>query len=531
MRTLLSLPILMLLVFDAKPVFSDVTGGPTQQELNRAAENTVDWLHVGHDYAGQRYISLDQINSHNANQLRPVCAYQAAVSESFYTNPLVYQGIMYLTTRFETLAIDARTCRLRWKRDHYPNGKPRVQANRGIAIKDGKVLRGTVDGRLVSMDSSTGEVLWERNIIGSAVKEEIVDMAPIVVDDIVIIGVAGSESGIRGWIGGFRLNDGTPVWRFNVIPNAGEQGSETWGNTAVLEKGGGGIWTPVVLDEEHGQLFIGTADPAPTLDGSTRPGDNLYTDSLVVLDVHTGKLLWYRQLFPHDLYDRGVTAGPLFTAKVRGQPRVLVAAAGKDGLLRVLDRETHEPLFETPVSKQLNEHVPPNETGVHVCPGITGGVLWNGPAYSPRTNLLYVPSVDWCTTYTIGGDPKQWFGHYFAGSVRWDPVETARGALTAVDASTGHVAWRYESNAPMVAAVTATGSDVLFTGEISGDFLTLNAKNGQVLYRFNTGGSVAGGVISYAIDKKQYVAAMSGGMTWFWQRPGGSATVFVFALP
>jgi alcohol dehydrogenase (cytochrome c) len=530
MRILISLPILGLLMLGAETAMSDVAIGPTQQELNRASENTADWLHVGHDYAGQRYVSLDQINLRNANELRPVCAYQAAVPESFYTNPLVYQGTMYLTTRFETLAIDARTCRLRWKRDHYPTGRPYVQANRGVAIADGKVLRATVDGRLVSMDSSTGKVLWERNIIGEP-KLGILDMPPVIDDGMVIIGVAGSESGIRGWIGGFRLSDGTPVWRFDVIPKAGEPGSETWGNGAALQEGGGGIWTPVVLDEEHGRLFVGTADPGPTLDGSTRPGDNLYTDSLVVLDVHTGKLLWYRQLFPHDLYDRGVTAGPLLTAKIHGKPRALVATAGKDGMLRVLDRETHELIFETAVSKQLNEHVPPSEAGVRVCPGVTGGVLWNGPAYSPRTNLLYVSSVDWCTTYTVGGDPKKWFGRHFAGSVNWDPVETARGVLTAVDASTGHVAWRYESNAPMVAAVTASRSDVLFTGEVSGDFLALDGQNGKVLYRFNTGGSVAGGVISYEIDKKQYAAAMSGGMTGFWQKPGGSATVFVFALP
>jgi alcohol dehydrogenase (cytochrome c) len=504
---------------------------PSQAALDDAAQNDADWLLPAHDYAGQHYVALTQINRRNAAQLRPLCAFQVGSIGSFYTSPLVYHSTLFLTSNYETLAVDARTCRLRWRTDHFPHDKPSIQANRGLAIQGGRLFRATWDGRLICMDADTGAVLWERHETAYPSIRESFDMAPLVDGDLVIIGVAGSEDGIRGWIGAFRVTDGSLVWRFDVIPKPGDPAADSWGNPQALDYGGGGIWTPVVLDPVRQELFVGTADPAPTFDGRQRPGNNLYTDSLVVLDARTGKLLWYRQLLPHDLYDRGVTAGPLYQVHIGGQLHTLVATSGKDGFLRVLDRDSHQELFSVPVSRQLNEHVAPTEDGVRVCPGLTGGVLWNGPAYSARTDLLYVPSVDWCTTYYLGGDPGKWLGRYFGGIARWDPVSESRGALTAVDAVTGAVKWRYVADAPMVAAVTATGSDLLLTGETSGNFLVLNAASGQVLYRFYTGGAVAGGVITYAIDGRQYIAVMSGGMTWFWQRPGGSATVFVFGLP
>lgn len=505
--------------------------GPIQATVDVAAQNDADWLLPAHDYAGQHYVALTQINPSNAAQLRPLCAFQVGSKGSFYTNPLVYHSTLFLTSIYETLALDARSCRPGWRTDHFPHDKPYIQANRGLAIQGGRLFRGTWDGRLISMNADTGAVIWERRETGYPAIREFFDMAPLIDGDLVIIGVAGSEDGTRGWIGAFRVTDGTPVWRFDVIPKPGDPAASSWGNPQALEHGGGGVWTPVVLDSVRQELFVGTADPAPTLDGRQRPGNNLYTDSLVVLDARSGKLLWYRQLFPHDLYDRGVVAGPLYETHIGGQLHRLVATSGKDGYLRVLDRDSHQELFSTLVSRQLNAHVDPTDDGVRVCPGVTGGVLWNGPAYSPRTGLLYVPSVDWCTTYYLGGDRRKWFGRYFGGMVRWDPVSDSRGALTAVDGVTGAVKWRYVSGAPMVAAVTATGSGLLLTGETSGEFLVLNATNGQVLYRFYTGGAVAGGVITYAIDGRQYVAVLSGAMTSFWQRPGGSATVFVFGLP
>ena len=225
------------------------------------------------------------------------------------------------------------------------------------------------------------------------------------------------------------------------------------------------------------------------------------------------------------------SSGPLFTSEVDGRERRLVATGGKDGVVRVLDRDSQELLYEVPVTSMLNEKAVPEEEGTRVCPGILGGVQWNGLSYSPRTDFLYAPAVDWCMTFYTGGDPAEWMGRHMGGKIDFGAGSDATGWLTALDASTGEVRWRYASDAPMVAAVVPTEGGVLLTGETSGDFLVLNDETGEVLYRFHTGGALSGGIVSYTLDGRQYVAATSGGMTPFWQRPGGSSTVFIFALP
>jgi alcohol dehydrogenase (cytochrome c) len=360
-------------------------------------------------------------------------------------------------------------------------------------------------------------------------------MPPLIFEDLVIIGPAGSEYGIRGWVGAFRLSDGEPVWRFNIIPAPGEPGSETWHIPQSAEHGGGATWTPFSLDPEAGRLYVATTNPAPDFAAQVRPGENLYTNSLVVLDARSGKLTWHKQLTARDTHDWDLTqAGPLFSTRIDGKMRDLVAAAGKDGILRVLDRRTHEILHETPVTTRENVDLPLTPEGVHACPGSLGGVQWNGAAYHPGTNFLYVPAVDWCSTFQVADEEVRFIpgSSYMGGSSALDPVATSRGWLNAIDASTGQVRWRYSSDAPMVGAVTATAGGIVLTGEISGDFLALDAVTGRVLHRFYTGGAIAGGVITYSVHGKQYVAVLSGGMTSFWERhTEGAASVFVFALP
>jgi alcohol dehydrogenase (cytochrome c) len=216
----------------------------------------------------------------------------------------------------------------------------------------------------------------------------------------------------------------------------------------------------------------------------------------------------------------------------RGGPRQVVVTAGKDGLLRLLDRRSHEVVHEVPVTSRLNVEAPITKEGVRACPGYLGGVEWNGPAFNPVTALLYVPAVDWCATFK-SADSVEYKpgGPYVGGEPELDSATTGTGWLTAVDAATGKVRWRYRSDSPMLAAVTTTSGGVLFTGETAGDFLTLDAKSGRVLHRFYTGGPLAGGVVTYEVRGKQYVAAASGSLAGFWKRPPGSATMFVFALP
>ncbi|MGH9938513.1 MAG: PQQ-binding-like beta-propeller repeat protein [Blastocatellia bacterium] len=507
--------------------------GPTQQELNAAPSNAADWLMSNHDYTGQRYVDLKQINRLNAASLRPACIYQAGDTKAFHSNPVVYRGVMYITTTYSTIALDATNCRVRWRHDWKRKSVEIYPPNRGAAIKDGRVVRATTDGYLFALDIETGKLLWERKVIATEKIEGSFNMAPVVFENLVLLGLGISEQGVKGWIGAFRLETGEPVWRFNTVPDDGEPGAETWGDPKVRKRGGGAVWAPLSLDPQAGLVYVPVANPAPDFLADVRPGANLYTNSLVVLDARTGKLKWHYQATPSDTHDWDLTqVSPLFTAAVGGKTRKLVALASKDGLLRVLDRETKEKLYETPVTTRTNVDVPLTTQGVYACPGVLGGVLWNGPAYNPNTNMLYTPAVDWCGKFIKAREDRFIPGQlYMGGMYIDDPIGKARGWLTAVDASTGKVAWRYESSKPMLAAVATTSADLIFTGEMTGDFLTLDARTGKVLYRFNTGGPMNAGVVTYAINGKQYVAAASGSASGFWRVAPGSSTVVIFSLP
>jgi alcohol dehydrogenase (cytochrome c) len=506
-------------------------GGPDQAMLS-AASSSSDWLHYTHDYAGSRYSPLDQINAGNASRLAPACMFQVGETDNFQTGPVVYAGTMYLTTAKSTIAIDAATCKPKWKHTWQLRGYPGWMRGRGVAIKDGRLVRGTTDGYLISLNAADGTLLWARRVAKSE-DGETFSMAPLVFEDLVIIGPAGSENNVQGWVGAFRLSDGSPVWRFNTVPKPGEAGYETWQNPKGIPMGGGAVWTSFSLDTSTGDLYVPVTNPSPDLPVQLRKGDNLYTNSIVCLDVHTGKRRWHRSLVPNDSHDWDVThASPLFTATVKGAPRRLVATAGKDGMLRTLDRETHEVLYEAPLTTIENATAPVTTTPSHVCPGVLGGVEWSDPAYLPGTNMIYTPAVDWCTTFAAYEEPRYIPGHdYLGGSVDLDPPEKAQGWVTAVDASTGEVKWKYRSTRPMVASVTATAGNLLLTGELSGNFLALDARSGDVLYRFNTGGAMGGGIVTYAVDGTQYIAAVSGTPSSFWvDQYGGSPTVVVLKL-
>jgi alcohol dehydrogenase (cytochrome c) len=518
-----------LVAGSAKPASAD----PTQNELNSAASSVSDWLLPNHDYAGTRYVDVKQINVRNASSLQPVAIYQAADANAFHNNPLVYRGVMYVATANSTMALDAATLKLKWRVDRKPRGPDGWLVNRGVGIKDGRVVRGTHDGYLLAYDASDGKLLWERAVLDRARREMGFSMAPLLYDDLIIIGPAGSEAGVKGWVGAFRLEDGQPVWRFNTVPDEGEPGAETWKDAAARATGGGSVWAPFSLDADKGVVYVPVSNPAPDLYTDSRLGNNLYTNSLLALDARTGKLQWYYQAVPADFHDWDLTqVSPLFEARVAGKVRKLVTTAGKDGLVHVLDRETREHLYEVPVTTRKNPDVPLNsEQGVYACPGVLGGVQWNGPAYNPPLNSLFVNAVDWCSTFRKAKEFRAGLGGFMGGTAALDPPERARGWLTAIDASTGNIRWKYESSRPMLAAVTTTSAGLIFTGELTGDFLVLDARDGKVLYRFNTGGPLNGGIITYAINGRQYIAVNSGNATGFWRAARASATVLLFALP
>lgn len=506
--------------------------GPTQAELESAQTSTDSWLYASHDYAGTRYVGLRQIKPSNAGSLRPVCIYRSEQASNVQTSPLVYNGIMYLTFARTTIAIDAVTCREVWTYVWQPKGHEISPTNRGAAIKDGRLIRGTADGYLIALDLGKGTLLWSREI-ASAASSQYISAPPLIYDDLVVIGPAGADFGPKNWVGAFKLSNGDAVWKFNLIPDPGEPGAQTWADQAALQHGGGSIWTPLSLDAKAGVLFVPVGNPAPDFYGAARPGDNLYTNSIVALDVRTGKLLWHRQTVPHDEHDSDLSqVSPLFTTRIAGTRRDVIAVSGKDGLLRLIDRASHGEYYKIEITTRTNVDAAPTVDGVHRCPGLLGGMEWSGPAYDPVHNSLFVPAVDWCGVFKKTADaPKAMKeAHYYGGSVTSDPRAQSKGWLTALDAATGKVRWKYASPTPLVAGVVATAGGVIFTGDLNNNFLALDARTGRKLYQFNTGGSIGGGVISYAHDGKQFVAATSGTVSAFF---GGSGlpAVIVFALP
>jgi alcohol dehydrogenase (cytochrome c) len=506
--------------------------GPTQDELLRAASDTGNWLTASKDFAGQRFVDLNQINAGNAARLRAVCIYRSNSANPTQTNPLVYKGVMYLTVDQSIVAIDAATCRERWTYNWQVKDQVLSPTNRGAALKDGRVVRGTADGYLIAVDMEKGTLLWSRKI-ADAGSSQYLSMPPLIVGDLVIYGPAGADWGAKNWIGAFKLENGEQVWRFNLVPEANEPGADSWTNPQAREHGGGSVWTPLSFDAEKGVVFVPVGNPSPDFYREVRPGSNLYTDAVVALDVKTGKLLWYRQFIANDMHDWDLSqVSPIFRAPVNGKTRNLMAVSGKDGLLRMLDRDSRELLYELAITTRENADAEPTVTGSRICPGLLGGMEWNGPAYNAKTNTLFVATVDWCGTFKKLESPPEFApnAHYYGGSVTPDARDKARGWLQAIDAGSGHMRWRQQWPTPLVAGITATSGGVLFTGDLNNDFLVIDARDGKTLYRFNTGGSVGGGVISYQIGGKQYVATTSGVVSGFFGGSGTSA-VIVFALP
>jgi alcohol dehydrogenase (cytochrome c) len=504
--------------------------GPTQKELNAGATSTRNWLYVNHDYSGARYVELDQINTSNAGQLRPMCVFQVGEDSSFQTGPIIYEGTMYVTTSRVTVALDATNCHPKWRHTWVLRAREVNRNNRGVALKDGYLVRGTPDGYLVALNSETGRLVWAVRAADSSLGEAFV-MPPLIYQDLILIGPAGSENAISGWVGAFRLSDGSPVWRFQTVPGATAAGSPSWGNPKQIKLGGGSVWTPFSLDPTTGELIVPVTNPAPGLTAYLRPGDNRYTNSAVVLDVHTGRLLWYKQMVPNDSHDWDLTqVSPLFSAELAGHRHRLLTTVGKDGILRTVDRDSHEIIYARPVTTIKNADAPVTPEGVVACPGVLGGVQWNGPALSRALNMLYVNAVDWCDKITADSEVRFIPGRDYQGGT-YEMLPDSHGWLTALDASTGAIRWRYRSKEPLVAAITVTKGNLVLTGELSGDFLVLDAHDGTELYRFNTGGPIGGGLATYEEAGIQYVAVMSGTASANLQiENGGAPTVLVFGL-
>lgn len=485
-----------------------------------------DWTSYNRDLTGTRYSPLAQITPQNAASLHHVCTLRLKEVGALQAGPLVENGTLYVTTANDTYAMNAATCRLLWTNTYTPADKVPFPVDRGAAIAGNRLIRGEDDGHLIAIDKRTGKTLW--NVAPARGSQgEFLSSAPIVWNNTVFIGTAGSDWGVKGRMMAFDPSNGRKLWTFTTIASGSDPNAKSWGSVRAQETGGGGMWTSYTLNPQTGRLFVSVANPAPDFAAGYRPGSNLYTDSLVVLDAKTGHLLWYYQMVPHDSHDWDMSApAVLFNAAGKS----IAAAAGKDGFLYGVDRNTHTLIYKTADVPIKNFNTPPTVKGISICPGVLGGSEWNGPALDRKDGLLITPMDDWCATLKLGSTRYVPGAFFFGGSDESGPYTEARGTLTATNAATGKIVWQYKAPAPMLAGVTPTAAGVTFTGCMNGDILAFESATGKLLYKNHTPGSIAGGVVTYAVNGKQYVAATSGNISRLTWGAQGKPSIVVYTI-
>lgn len=478
-----------------------------------------DWLMYNRTYKGERFSPLSQISAGNAHRLQPVCILQLGVLGAFQGSPLVYRGTGYVSTLYGVYAFDAATCEHKWNYIYSAGGQEGFVTSRGLALAEGKLFRGTSDGHLIALDAATGELLWDEHVADGA-KGYSLGAAPVVYQGRVIIGLSGGDYGLPGHVYAFDARDGRELWSFDTID------TDRWKKGA--EYGGGATWTTVAVDPKDGLVYIPVGNPAPDFLKDARPGDNLYSDSVVAVSVDSGKVVWYVQQLSADYHDWDTAAAPVLYEQ---KGRRFMAVATKAGFLFIYDRDTHQQVARVSVVPRLNDERPLTETPLRVCPGAVSGVEWNGPAYDPVSKLIFVNSIDWCSLYTKR-DPEGWKPHtqYLEAKIAMDPFEKARGWTRAFDAATGKERWARPAPMPMVGAVTPTAGGILLSGGGDGHFLVLGERDGKVLYDFNVGAAISGGIATYIVGERQYVAVASGGFGLLPYGVVGAPSVAVFAL-
>ena len=466
------------------------------------------WLTYNNRLDGQRFSPLKEITPANAAQLGEVCRVAIDGPTTFHAGLIVVDGVIYTNTGRQTLALDAATCAVRWKYTYTPDEDRASPSSRGLAVMDGRVFRGTGDARLIALDAATGKLLW-KNVIGTSRLGESASGAPLAWQGVVFMGIAGSELGIRGRVMAYDAQTGKELWRFNTIPMGTDKGAETWKKPQTAKTGGGGVWGALSLDPSTGELFVPVGNAWPDIDKAYRPGANLFTDSIVVLDARTGALKWWHQVAAEDWQDLDLVAAPVLyrDSKIRD----IVAFGGKDGYVTGVDRDTHQQIFRTPVTTVVQAPKDPTPEGIKTCPGYAGGVEWNGPALDRLNNTLITGAVDVCFLVKLGTTKYVAGEAVFGGAI--EPVGESSGWLTAMDSETGAVRWKYHAEKPVIAGVTPTAGGVTITGDLAGNLLVFNSKTGELVHKAKTGGAMAGGVVTYELSGKQYVAFASGNIS------------------
>ncbi|MGA8600376.1 MAG: PQQ-binding-like beta-propeller repeat protein [Beijerinckiaceae bacterium] len=523
----------------------------TQQLLDNAAKDSNNFLHTNGNYAQTRFYPSKQINTSNVAKLHPAWIFQTEVKESMETSPIVVNGTMFATTSYSHVyAIDAKTGAELW---HF---KPKLGAittyccgpnNRGVAVADDKVFVATLDAKLVALDAKTGNVVWEQKLADpeDGYSET---MAPTVVKGKVLIGTNGGEYGIRGFVRAYNAADGKLLWNFDTIP---ENSVGVWAardatgrdmhrdidaEKAQLAKIGdpykrlgGGVWQNPAVDLATNRIYFVVGNPSPDLDGSLRPGDNLYTNSLVSLDLDTGKYVCHLQYIAHDVWDLDAVSPVVLVdvADKSGNTSPGVIHAGKTGHIYVHDRKDCSLIrFSDAMVAQENMWTLPTKEGARMLPGANGGVEWSPIATNPQAHMAYAINLHQPMTYQVESSPypggKLWLG----GAFKVIPTEESFGNVTAVDYNTGKIKWQVKTPEPMIGGILATDGGLVFTGEGNGLFKAYDANDGKVLWQFQAGAGVNAPPSSYTVDGKQYIVVGAGGNTQIDFKRGNNIIAF-----
>jgi alcohol dehydrogenase (cytochrome c) len=535
-------------------VAPNVAAAVTADRLRGARSEPHNWLTYYGAYDGQRFSTLDQINTSNVRTLKPAWVFQTGViglvanpaTYSFEAAPIVVDGVMYVSGWDGYVwALNAADGTLLWQYRHaIPLDVPLCcgNVNRGVAVIRGKVLFVTQNGQIVALNATNGQPAWQQTFADVRAGES-ATLAPLVVKNLVIVGSSGAEYGVRGHIDAFDVETGRRVWRRYNVPKPGEPGSDSWGNDQAWARGGGTAWVTGTYDPELDLVYWGTGNPGPDFDGSVRPGNNLYTSAVVAFDPDDGSLRWHYQWTPHDVWDYdGVNENILFDAGGRR----LLAHFDKNGYLFVLDRTNGSLVRATRFARATwgdidgaTGHVTvqrsPTPDGTHVCPGPAGAKEWPHASYNPGTGLLYTPVVEVCGTYKLKPTEFAESMPYWGGEVALDKENW--GHVKAFDPLTGREVWSWRSEHPVVASILTTAGNLVFAGEANGYFNAFDARTGELLWRFQTGSGIHSNPVTYSVNGKQYIAVPTGWGGWvegyapeMYGAPRGTALI-VFALP
>jgi len=480
-----------------------------------------NWLTYSRNFQGHRFSPLAEITSQNVARLKVKWAFQFPDAQN-EVSPIVIDGILYLTGPNSAAALDGRTGRSlwTWKRpipaDYHSIGFG--HANRGPAVLDDKLFVATLDGYLVALDLKSGGQRWSSKVLDYKLGYSMT-MAPLAIDGKVVVGVSGGEAGIRGFLDAYDAKTGAQAWRFWTIPGPGEPGSETWSGDA-WKTGGGATWVTGAYDPELNLVYWGVGNPGPDWNGDVRPGDNLYTCSLLALDGSSGKLRWYFQFSPHDTHDWDATHVPmLFDAPIRGAKRQLIAVANRNAFYYLLDRATGEFIAGQPYAKQtwaagldgkgrpiLLPDSQPSEQGTLIWPNLNGATVWFSPSYDPQTGLVYVATREIGARYFKRDTPYK-AGTFFPGGGENELApDEAWGAIKALQAESGELRWEFKLHSPPWAGVLSTAGGLVFSGSDEGVFYALDARTGKPLWDFQTGGAIGANPVSFVIDGHQTIA-------------------------